>query len=328
MDKALIHAAEAGLSEPRVTPLSFEGWRFFVVPAARRSNIALVENKESAAKAWLKSADGRLTEIRGNCTVGRIAANDLVLLDENVSRRHAMINEREPGEFWLVDLGSSNGTYLNDRRVTQPARLNDGDRISIGDFVCTFGFAGAPTPEIDSKAGETIREVRSIPCWLLVADIEDSTQFLNTTSAEQFPQMAGRWLTSCKQAVEQHGGSMNKFLGDGFFAYWLAKEDTAELVTRAIEWLLEQQKSDGPRFRFVLHFGNVFAGGEASLGEESLMGPEVYFVFRMEKLAGNLGSGCLISAVANAALPARLGTKEYGRHKLPGFEGEHLFFTT
>lgn len=293
-----------------------------------RSNIAFVASKESSAKAWLKSADGRRTDINGNCTIGRTAGNDLVLHDENVSRRHAMINEREPGELWIMDLGSSNGTYLNDRRVTQPARLNDGDRISIGDHVCIFSLEGTSTSAGDSTAGETIREVRSIPCWLLVADIEGSTQFLNTGSAEQFPQVAGRWLASCKQTVEKHGGAMNKFLGDGFFAYWLAREESAELVTRAIEWLLERQTTEGPRFRFVVHFGSVFAGGEASLGEESLMGPEVHFVFRMEKLAGTLGSACLISDAANAALPSRLQRSEFGRHKLQGFEGDHLFFTT
>ena len=300
---------------------------FFVVPVALGSNIALVASTESSAKAWLKSADGSRTEIHGNCTIGRVAANDLVLRDENVSRRHVMINEREPGEFWIMDLGSSNGTYLNDRRVTQPARLGDGDKISIGDHVCTFRLEGTSTSRSDSNVGATIREVRSIPCWLLVADIEGSTHFLNTDSADQFPQVAGRWLAACKQNVEKHGGAMNKFLGDGFFAYWAAREDSAELVTRAIEWLLERQKTDGPRFRFVVHFGNVFAGGEASLGEESLMGPEVHYVFRMEKLAGNLGCGCLISASANAGLPTSLRTQEHGRHKLQGFEGEHLFFT-
>lgn len=39
------------------------------------------------------------------------------------------------GEYWLVDLGSRNGTYVNERRVSRPTPLRDGDRIQIGPFV-------------------------------------------------------------------------------------------------------------------------------------------------------------------------------------------------
>jgi adenylate cyclase len=52
---------------------------------------------------------------------------------------HALIQVQNIGEFWLVDLGSSNGTFLNKRRVHQPVRLHDQDKIFIGGRRLFFG---------------------------------------------------------------------------------------------------------------------------------------------------------------------------------------------
>jgi class 3 adenylate cyclase len=62
-----------------------------------------------------------------------------------------------------------------------------------------------------------------------------------------------------------------------------------------------------------------------SMGEESLLGPEVNFVFRMEKLAGSLGIACLLSMVCREKLGALVETKPVGRHEVKGFDGEHEF---
>src|SRR5262245_3351466 len=64
--------------------------------------------------------------------IGRGQSGKIVLPDEAASRRHAMIQRTEMGEFYLVDLGSRNGTYLRGRRVTTPVLLENGDEISIG----------------------------------------------------------------------------------------------------------------------------------------------------------------------------------------------------
>ena len=62
-------------------------------------------------------------------------------------------------------------------------------------------------------------------------------------------------------------------------------------------------------------------------GEISLLGAEVNFVFRMEKLASGLGVRNLLSAPANLRLHAHLPTSPYCRHALAGFKGEYEFFT-
>src|ERR1041384_5912418 len=78
--------------------------------------------------AWLEDADRKSHPIRGACSLGRSASNQVPLPDERVSRRHAVIQSQLEDEFWLVDFGSRNGSYVNDIRVAQPTRLRNGDR--------------------------------------------------------------------------------------------------------------------------------------------------------------------------------------------------------
>jgi pSer/pThr/pTyr-binding forkhead associated (FHA) protein len=64
-------------------------------------------------------------------TVGRGPANTIVVPDTFASAEHALISWRG-GQWWLEDLGSRNGTRLNDETVTTPAVLSAGDVISVG----------------------------------------------------------------------------------------------------------------------------------------------------------------------------------------------------
>ena len=173
----------------------------------------------------------------------------------------------------------------------------------------------------------TLVDIRSVPCWLLLADIEGSTELSRGMSADQLPVVTGRWFSHCKQAIEGNGGSINKYLGDGFFAYWPATDATLAPLVKALGELKKLQAAQEPRFRVVLHHGQVFMGGAPSMGEESLSGPEVNFVFRMEKLAGALKQSCLMSEAAGGKLGASLPTQSLGAHPLSGFEGVFAFST-
>ncbi|MBM4431547.1 MAG: FHA domain-containing protein [Chloroflexi bacterium] len=77
-------------------------------------------------------------------TLGRGRDNNVVLADDLVSRRHAQIQQRGQ-ELILVDLGSKNGTFVNDRRLQAPHTLQPGDRISLGQttLVVETGVAAA-----------------------------------------------------------------------------------------------------------------------------------------------------------------------------------------
>jgi serine phosphatase RsbU (regulator of sigma subunit) len=82
-----------------------------------------------AAKGYSDSI-AELTRLR--TTIGRSARNDLCLDDPFASRLHAEVR-RSGDTFWLSDLGSANGTFLNGMRLSGPVQLQDGDRIRVGE---------------------------------------------------------------------------------------------------------------------------------------------------------------------------------------------------
>src|SRR5690349_25019586 len=74
-------------------------------------------------------------------TIGRVQGNDIVLPKGNVSKRHARIVLKD-GKFIIVDLKSTNGTYVNGRKITSPLVVKDSDKIYIGDFILGVEEAG------------------------------------------------------------------------------------------------------------------------------------------------------------------------------------------
>ncbi len=82
--------------------------------------------------ACLELPDGERWLLKGDAvTIGRDAGNDIALLhDTKVSRSHAVLQRRNR-QWFLEDLGSSNGTRVNERRV-QRHPLRHGDRIQLG----------------------------------------------------------------------------------------------------------------------------------------------------------------------------------------------------
>lgn len=63
--------------------------------------------------------------------VGRDLSNTIVLSDAAISGEHCLLSLRD-GQWWIEDLGSRNGTYLNGVRVTRPLTVSPGDAISLG----------------------------------------------------------------------------------------------------------------------------------------------------------------------------------------------------
>src|ERR1041384_4448999 len=284
------------------------------------------KDDERLATVWLETVGEKLP-IRGDCSIGRSPKNKIVIDSQRVSRRHAIINVQDIGQFWLIDLGSSNGTYLNGRRIHNPVRLSNQDQLVIGDQVFIFNQPHEITDSYSSTlAQRTLAQVQEVPCWLIVADIENFTPLSHSMKSDQLAELIGGWIANCKQAIEKHHGTIDKYLGDGFFAYWRANGDAAKNIAAALSDLKEIQRSVNPPFRIAVHHGAVSAGGMPSMGEESLMGREVNFLFRMEKLAGVLGVPILLSDSARAHLQSFSECKSCGAHELKGFEGQHQFF--
>lgn len=267
--------------------------------------------------------------IKGSCSLGRSDSNQVAVSDDRVSRRHALIQVQREDEFWLVDFGSRNGTYLNDQRIVRPTRLRHGDRIKIGQ--AEFAFCQPQSVKgISPKtalADRTATDIRSAKCWLLVADIIDSTRLVKEVPPDELPVLTGLWLAECKQTIEGHGGRINQFLGDGFFAYWHDREKIEVAIGTALQTLQRLQDKARPAFRLAVHLGPVVIGGMSVGEEERISGSAVHFAFRAEKLASKLGESRLLSEAAWARLAALVEGREVGRHSLAGFDSQFAFYT-
>jgi len=111
-------------------------------------------DKKLATLFVLRGPDAglRIPLTKLSVTVGRTLESDLVLDDEQVSRRHAMIShDPATNSYILTDLGSTNGTYVNDRPVTT-SELKDGDKIFLGGNILKFVLQD----EVDSESGELV----------------------------------------------------------------------------------------------------------------------------------------------------------------------------
>src|ERR1700756_5866458 len=94
----------------------------------------------------------RMVFNKSEVTIGRVQGNDIVLPKGNVSKRHARIVLKD-GKFIIVDLKSTNGTYVNGRKITSPLVVKDSDKIYIGDFI--VGVDEAASVEGDGPSETT-----------------------------------------------------------------------------------------------------------------------------------------------------------------------------
>ena len=112
--------------------------RTMVYSAAGRVAEPLEERARVRTQTALLLLDGkRLVVGPTGATLGRSRQCDVVLNDPNVSRQHAEIRPRG-GSWVLSDLGSTNGSCLNGRRIDSPEVLKRGDEIELGTSALTF----------------------------------------------------------------------------------------------------------------------------------------------------------------------------------------------
>lgn len=124
-----------------------------------REEIASLERP--AAKAELpKHLEKHFQIGREKILIGRSQDNDVVLDSPNVSRKHAAV-DKGSGRFYLQDLKSTNGTFLNSERIVERVRLKPGDVISLGSFSLIFDGSGlreeSANQQLEIQARELVK---------------------------------------------------------------------------------------------------------------------------------------------------------------------------
>ncbi|MBV8639171.1 MAG: FHA domain-containing protein [Candidatus Eremiobacteraeota bacterium] len=124
------------VAHARVGSLEIVAALFAVAIVAARPRIRVAEEAGmlTPVQAHLRVLEvGNIREFEGTCplVIGRGCDVQLVLADPEVSRRHARL-ETQDGTVFLRDLESSNGTFLNGRRLTSAIELREGDEVDVG----------------------------------------------------------------------------------------------------------------------------------------------------------------------------------------------------
>lgn len=132
LHKAILNQDPTLRPEPALRP----------VPVRRMTQTVLVPSEVTTSPPTLVGPSGQRARIENiPLVLGRQSDCDLVLQDDEASRHHAQVTRTTNG-YQVLDLGSTNGTYLNGHPIAEAALLVDGDRIEIGHSVVRFVARG------------------------------------------------------------------------------------------------------------------------------------------------------------------------------------------
>jgi adenylate cyclase len=244
--------------------------------------------------------------------IGRSNDATIRVTDGGVSRQHATIR-RDGTLFWLADLGSANGSYVNDVAITTARALRHGDRIQFGTLNFMFDHddseGNGPATASSTQVFHTIAlPVKKLKATLLVGDLRNFTSISAKLSADQVADLLREWYADCERILKSRGAIIDKFIGDGVFAYWGATDDdTKRLATEAAMELSSPEASDSPTRKKLkeekglevhchvgLNIGEV-ALGAMGRGVNTAVGEAVNVTFRIESLTRKLKQPVLTS---------------------------------
>lgn len=248
-----------------------------------------------------ESGDRYLPLVGTNCwTIGRSEDNQFVLRDRWISRNHAMMQRTEAGEFYLIDLGSRNGTFVNGRRVTIPVTLQNGDRITFGETEIDFCSAvERPTELSDDQDSQDLTAALYQRCLIsvMVVDIRNFTVLTRQLDEKILSEVIGTWFRYAGDIIRQHGSWVDKYIGDAVMAVWfhrvdrVSKEDVLQICQSLVDLakITEKLNHKYP-LPFPLRIGAGVNTGYAMVGntgtgdrqDYTALGDTVNAAFRLE----------------------------------------------
>ncbi|MBD1881676.1 FHA domain-containing protein [Coleofasciculus sp. FACHB-T130] len=256
-----------------------------------------------------ESGNRYLPLVSSNCwTVGRSDDNNFVLPDRWISRNHAMLQCTETGEFYLIDLGSRNGSFVNGRRVSIPVTLRNGDRLTFGqtdlEFHCpTANRNNEPLPSGDKDTLTSTLHVRRLMS-VMVVDIRDFTVLTRQLDEKILSAVIGTWFRHAGNIIREYGSWVDKYIGDAVMAIWfhgpqgVTDEDMLN-ICQAVSALhkITMDLSNKYPVPFPLRIGAGINTGFAMVGntgsgdrpDYTAIGDTVNAAFRLESATKQLG---------------------------------------
>lgn len=158
-------------------------------------------------------------------TVGRNKDNDLMIRDHCISRNHAIIQSTPTEEFYLIDLGSRNGTFINGRRVSIPVTLRDKDQITFGKTEVKFYLPTTirqpnhPNRDTESDFQTSAIHERRLTS-VMVVDMRNFTVLTRQLDEQILSSLIGNWFREAGHIIRESGSWVDKYIGDAIMAIW------------------------------------------------------------------------------------------------------------
>jgi adenylate cyclase len=283
------------------------------------------------AKLHIQPKDAPAFEVRiGNtASIGRTRENTVCLnFSPLVSRQHALIRCHSAFQYQVIDLGSRNGTYVNDQRVVMPVILEAGARIRIAENTLTFIEEEEEDDDMDltvaaTTAGAPARMSRSVA--MLVCDIRGFSAMSERLPSGDLAQLLGLWFREASNLVQRGQGTIDKFIGDALLAYWAgpAQCDAVFTVARQLLHFAGGQKWPGGepfRIALALHYGPATFSdmGLSAERDATIIGDSVNTVFRLEAVAKELDRPVVLSSAFVDQLTETPPLEDFGPRTLKG----------
>ncbi len=233
--------------------------------------------------------------------VGREPTNDIILPYSWISRKHTMIQRESGGIFHIIDLGSSNGTYLNNKRIHAPAILNNGDLITLGKTTIKF-VQYLENNDHEKENSEltldmTVANIQKGTVTILVCDIHDFTSLSEKLGDTKISKILQFWTKKVGAIIHEHDGLIDKFIGDAVMATWIGGNVSkgARNALRAALEISNVTRKIGESITQIetpLSIGAAVNTGEAMLGnmgvtghrDSTVIGDVVNVAFRLESM--------------------------------------------
>ncbi len=239
---------------------------------------------------------------RNYWTIGRSKDNDFVISEQSISRNHAILQSTETEEFYLIDLGSRNGTFVNGRRVIIPATLKNTDKITFGktevDFHCPLSTRQALLSQAKATRDTltfALHERRLMS--VIVVDMRDFTILARQLDEKVLSSLIGSWFREAGNIIRNAGSWVDKYIGDAIMAIWFHGEEevSQEAILQVFQAVSDLNKMTQSLSRqyplpFQLRIGAGISTGYAMVGntgsgdhpDYTAIGDTVNSAFRLE----------------------------------------------
>jgi class 3 adenylate cyclase len=279
--------------------------------------------------------------------IGRAPDNDLhAPLDRKMSRQHAKIVQ-QGNRYFLEDLGSTNGTFLRDAKVSQATELFHGDHFICGETIFRFALKEQDLPHEDSTVIVSAPEelVSSVFAThlreaIVVLDMCNSSALANQFGDEQAMNVKRELRRLYLPIVRRWGAQFVKNTGDGYLVTFARAHDAVGSSVQILQYLRDHNPTVPPHEQLRLRFG-LNCGETLVDADGDRHGNAVNVAFRVEgvreeqRSEGSEGRESLrpedrvyITAVMYAELPsaAQAACRSLGRFALKGIAEQQLLY--